>query len=86
MGLYNEVNLNVHRFSIIPTLILTLSYVMILKQGKDPIVYLHLYQWLLVLKEWKGGVIVSLLSLRKMNMLWDMKRRLVIHLFIGIDE
>lgn len=37
MGHYNEVNLNVHRFSIIPTLILTLSCVVILKQGKDPI-------------------------------------------------
>lgn len=46
MGRSDEVNLNVHRFSIIPTLILTLSYVMILKQGKDPILYLHLYQWL----------------------------------------
>lgn len=46
MGHYNEVNLNVHRFSIIPTLILTLSCVVILKQGKDSIVYLHLYEWL----------------------------------------
>lgn len=36
MGLYNEANLNAHRFSIIPTIILTLSYVMILKQGKEP--------------------------------------------------